>query len=415
MNPLFFAGLFAAIVALIMAVLTVPLVTRVATAFRAVDYPGGRRLHGAAIPRMGGIAIAVGIAAGAGLPSLWFWSEWGTGVTRLELMALIIGTGLVFLVGLSDDLLGLSPIQRFGCQVVAAVGVVYAGWSFDTFYVPLMGEVGLGLWGPLVTVVWIVGVTNAINLLDGLDGLAGGVAAIIAGSILVFSWIQGNALSVILMAAIVGASVGFLRHNWALARIYMGDCGSLSLGFLLAVMSLHGSIKGATTVAILVPILALGLPVIDTLLVMAVRFVEQPQGSFVRRFVRMFRADRNHLHHLLAHAAPSRKPIVVWIYAVVASFCGMALIVALSRSATLGIALILVEVIVVLLLRNLGIRREVQALSLEQRQQVRAGFFGVGNEGLGVRNTMGSVLEEAGFGRVRPSGVETRAQRADWQ
>ncbi|HEX9255920.1 MAG TPA: MraY family glycosyltransferase, partial [Candidatus Angelobacter sp.] len=226
-------------------------------------------------------------------------------------------------------------------------------------------------WGGLVAVVWIVGVTNAINLLDGLDGLAGGVAAIIAASLLIFAWIQGNALTVLLMFAIVGACLGFLRHNWAPAKVYMGDSGSLTLGFLLAVMSLRASMKGAATVAILVPILALGLPVIDTLMVMAVRFVEKPQGSLVRRFARMFQADRNHVHHLMARAAPGRKQIVVVIYGVAACFCAMALVVAVGRSAALGTALVVVEVLVVFLMRNLGVRGHARVLSLQQRQQVR--------------------------------------------
>src|SRR5207247_5090168 len=169
------------------------------------------------------------------------------------------GTALVFLIGLADDVIGLSCIQRFLVQVLAAVGVVYAGWSFGRLYLPLWGEVELGLWGGLVTVIWIVGVTNAINLLDGLEGLAGGVAAIIAARLLIFAWIQGNALTVFLMSAIVGACLGFLRHSWAPAKIYMGDSGSLTLGCLLAVMSLRASMKGAATVAILVPIIALGL------------------------------------------------------------------------------------------------------------------------------------------------------------
>ena len=127
---------------------------------------------------------------------------------------------------------------------------------------------------------------------------------------------------------------------------------------------------------ILVPILALGLPVIDTLLVMAVRFLEKPQGSLLRRFVRMFQADRNHVHHLMARAAPGRKQIVLVIYSVAACFCAMALVVAVSRSAALGTALVVVEVMVVFLMRNLGVRREARALSLKQRHQVREGFFG---------------------------------------
>jgi UDP-GlcNAc:undecaprenyl-phosphate GlcNAc-1-phosphate transferase len=173
------------------------------------------------------------------------------------------------------------------------------------------------------------------------------------------------------MSAIVGACLGFLRHNWAPAKIFMGDSGSLTLGFLLATMSLYSSIKGAATVAILVPILALGLPVIDTLLVMAVRFVEKPQGSTVRRFSRMFQADRNHLHHVMTRAAPGRKRIVLVIYLVAACFCAMALLVAVSRSASLGVALVFIEVAVVLFMRNLKLRPKTRDLSLNQRRQVR--------------------------------------------
>src|SRR6059036_3589455 len=348
--------LLGAIAAAVTASLVFPLVNRIAMAVRAVDYPGGRRLQREAIPRMGGIAIAAGIAVGAFLPSLMIWHRWVERATSVQSSFLVLGTVLVFLIGLADDVIGLSCIQRFLVQVLAASGVVYGGWSFGHLYLPLWGEVDLTLWGSLVTVVWIVGVTNAINLLDGLDGLAGGVAAIIATSLLIFAWIQGNALTVLLMFAIVGACLGFLRHNWAPAKVYMGDSGSLTLGFLLAVMSLRASMKGAATIAILVPILALGLPVIDTLMVMAVRFVEKPQGSHVRRFARMFQADRNHLHHLMVRAAPQRKQIVLVIFFVAACFCAMAAVVSVSRSAELGTALVVVEVLVVFLMRNLGVR-----------------------------------------------------------
>src|SRR5437867_11827079 len=375
MNELFLAGMLGALVAATTASLVFPLVNRVAMAVRAMDYPGGRRLQREAIPRIGGIAIAAGIGAGAALPSLMLWQQWVERATSRQSSFLVLGTVLVFLIGLADDVIGLSCFQRFLIQVVAAGGAVYAGWSFGRLYIPLWGEVELGIWGGLVAVVWIVGVTNAINLLDGLDGLAGGVAAIIATSLLIFAWIQGNALTVVLMSAIVGACLGFLRYNWAPAKIYMGDSGSLTLGFLLAVMRLRASMKGAAAVAILVPILALGLPVIDTLLVMAVRFLEKPQGPLLRRFGRMFQADRNHIHHLMARTAPGRKKIVLVIYLVAACFCAMALLVAVSRSAALGSALVGVEVLVVLLMRNLGVRRKARLLSLQQRQQVREAFM----------------------------------------
>ena len=367
--------LLGVLAAAVTASLVFPLVNRIAMAVRAVDYPGGRRLQREAIPRMGGIAIAAGIAVGAFLPSLMIWHRWVERATSVQSSFLFIGTALVFVIGLADDIIGLSCIQRFLVQLVAAAGVVYGGWSFGHLYVPPWGEVDLGLWGGPVTMVWIVGVTNAINLLDGLDGLAGGVAAIIATSLLIFAWIQENALTVVLMSAIVGACLGFLRYNWAPAKIYMGDSGSLTLGFLLAVMSLRASMKGAAAVAILVPILALGLPVIDTLLVMAVRFLEKPQGPLLRRFARVFQADRNHIHHLMARTAPGRKKIVLVIYLVAACFCAMALVVAVSRSAALGTALVVVEVLVVLLMRNLGVRRKARLLSLQQRQQVREAFM----------------------------------------
>ncbi|PYS05840.1 MAG: hypothetical protein DMG17_33525 [Acidobacteria bacterium] len=256
MIELFLPVLLGALAAAVTASLVFPLVNRIAMAVRAVDYPGGRRLQREAIPRMGGIAIAAGIAVGAFLPSLMIWQRWVERATSVQSSFLFIGTALVFVIGVADDIVGLSCIQRFLVQVMAAAGVVYGGWSFGLLYVPLWGEVGLGLWGGLVTVVWIVGVTNAINLLDGLDGLAGGVAAIIATSLLIFAWIQENALTVVLMSAIVGACLGFLRYNWAPAKIYMGDSGSLTLGFLLAVMSLRASMKGAAAVAILVALCA---------------------------------------------------------------------------------------------------------------------------------------------------------------
>ena len=369
MNPLLLSGLLGATIAGLTVIMAFPWVVRIALAVRSVDYPGGRRSHKEAIPRMGGIAIGAGIAAGAILPALLMWKQWGPTVTPWDMLALLMGAGLVFLAGLIEDGIGLAPTYRILVQLVAASGVVYAGWSFGNIHIPVLGEVHLGLMSGLVTVAWIVCVTNAVNLLDGLDGLAGGVTAIIATSLLVFAYIQSNILMVMVTSAIVGACIGFLRHNWSPARIYMGDSGSLTLGFLMAVMSLHAAVKEATTVAILVPLLALGLPVIDALLVMAVRFIERPHGSHVRRVARMFKADRNHLHHVLSRAVAERKHIVPAIYFVAACFCGMALVVAISRSEALGVALVLVEVVVIFLMRSLGRRREARQNTAEDTER----------------------------------------------
>jgi UDP-GlcNAc:undecaprenyl-phosphate/decaprenyl-phosphate GlcNAc-1-phosphate transferase len=356
--------------------LLVPAVTRLALSLRAVDLPGERRHQAGAVPRLGGVAIAAGLGVAAGVAAVARWSDWGGHIPRAELAALALGTALVFLVGVVDDLTGVSPAKKLLFELVAAWLLVRVGWSFSVLRLPGLGQVELGLAGWLVSLLWIVGVTNAINLIDGLDGLAGGVVTIISTSLLVYAALQGNPGSVILMAATAGACLGFLRHNWEPARIFMGDSGSLTLGFLLAAVSVHSSLKAPAAVAILVPILALGVPVMDTLLVMVVRFLDRPQGPLTGRFLRMFYADRNHLHHLLAHFGSRRSRIVGAIYAVVLCFCSLALVVAAKGELALGITLVAVEFVVILGMRQLGLAMEARRLAQQQRADVKAAVLG---------------------------------------
>ncbi|MGH7336348.1 MAG: MraY family glycosyltransferase, partial [Myxococcota bacterium] len=290
------------------------------------------------IPRLGGVAVALGVGTACALSFVMRWDRWVDVVPRDELLALALGTALVFLLGLADDLVGVTPGQKLLVQLLAAWLVVAVGWSFASLRLPVVGLVELGPWGPLLSLLWIVGVTNAMNLIDGLDGLAGGIAAIVAASLLAYSLVQGNQGTSILFAGVFGASVGFLRHNWEPARIFLGDSGSLTLGFLFGAMTAHSSIKAPAAVAILVPILALGLPVIDTLLVMTLRFVEGSGRPLAGRVARVMRADRNHLHHLLEHAVRRRSRLVVALYAVVGLFCAGALAVALGGGLTLGVS-----------------------------------------------------------------------------
>jgi UDP-GlcNAc:undecaprenyl-phosphate GlcNAc-1-phosphate transferase len=207
---------------------------------------------------------------------------------------------------------------------------------------------------PLLTAVWVIVITNAVNLIDGLDGLAGGVVAIISLSMLGYATLQGSPGTIVLMAATAGACIGFLRHNWEPARIFMGDSGALTLGFLLAAMSVHSALKAPAALAIVVPILALGLPVMDTLLVMAVRFIQDPRARLLRRFLGMFHADREHLHHLLGHFGARRAHVVGLLYSVVLAFCGMALLVAVTGWTNLGVLLLILEFGVVFGMRQLG-------------------------------------------------------------
>lgn len=366
--------LLSAVVALVSGVTTsvlVPPLARLALAARAVDRAESHKVEVRTLPRIGGVAMAVGIALACGAGLVVRWEAWSRVIPRDELLALACGTLLVFVVGLVDDLVGVGPLQKFLVQFLAAWLIVRVGWTFHVLRLPLVGEVDLGIWGGVVSVLWVVGVTNAINLLDGLDGLAGGVAAIIATSLFAYALYQDNQGTAILFAAVGGACFGFLWHNWEPARVFLGDAGSLTLGFLFGSLALHSSIKAPAAVAILVPILALGLPVIDTLLVMAVRFAEGDGRPLAGRFVRMFRADRSHLHHALENLVRRRRRIVVVLYATVLLFCAGALAVALSGQGGLGLALLGVEVLVVLVIRRLGFAAEARQLSLEQRAEMR--------------------------------------------
>lgn len=365
--------LLAAVTASVAAVVTntsVPLVRKLALAVEALDHPGERKQHETPVPRLGGVAIAAGLAVGGGGAVLSQWVPLSAEITRTAAVALALATAMVFLVGLVDDLVGVSAWKKLLVEVAAATLLVETGWAVPAISIPGGGYVELGMLGPVVAVLWLVGVTNAVNLLDGLDGLAGGVVAIMAASLLVYSLLLGNRGTVFLMAAIVGACAGFLRHNWEPARIFMGDSGSLTLGFLLAAMSLHSSIKAPAAVAILVPLLVLGLPVIDTLLVMVMRFLDRPKGPVTGRFLRMFHADRNHLHHLMLHYGGSRRRVVLGIYSTVLAFCCLAILVAVTRNRVLGVALLPVELAAIAGMRSFGLRSQAQKISRHHRDEI---------------------------------------------
>ncbi len=350
----------------------VPLVTRIAVAIEALDQPGERKLQTLPVPRLGGVAIVGGLAAAGGGAVLTQWVPLSAEISRSAAVALALATGTVFLLGVIDDVVGVSTWKKFVVEIAAAILVVKMGWRVDALSVPGMGSVELGMFAELVGVLWIVGVTNAINLLDGLDGLAGGVVAIVASSLLVYSVLLGNRGTIFLMAAVVGACLGFLRHNWEPARIFMGDSGSLTLGFLLAAMSLHSSIKAPAAVAILVPVLVLGVPVIDTVLVMLMRFLDRPKGPLTGRFLRMFHADRNHLHHLMLHLGTGGRSVVLGIYTTVLAFCGLAIVVALTQNPFLGAILLPLELAVIAFMRHFGLRAGAQEIARQLRQELPA-------------------------------------------
>ncbi len=251
------------LVALAVVLVLTPAVGRVARVLGVVDEPGEqRRMHLRAVPRLGGLAIFLGIF----IPALAF----------LELTpayrGILLGAAVATAVGMADDFRGLPWWVKLGGQIASALIAVYFGVTIEHFSFPLLGIHELPEWLSVVaTVVWIVGMMNVINLLDGMDGLAAGISAIAGGTFAVLALSLGRPEAAVLSAIVAGACLGFLRHNFYPARIFMGDSGSHLLGFILAAVAIQGALKTAATVALLFPLLILAVPILDTSFVIAKR------------------------------------------------------------------------------------------------------------------------------------------------
>lgn len=355
--------LLTGLAACLVTILVTPAAIRLAFRMRAIDIPGGRKRHERSTPRLGGVAIVAGIVVVLGPALALFVPQGGRSWSAEEIAGFTLAAALIFGVGLADDIVGLRAGQKLAAQVVAASIVVSMGWQFNTMRLPVEGSFQLGVLAPVLSLLWIVGVTNAINFMDGLDGLAAGLVAIIGGSLLVLSVLQGSPETIVATSCIVGACLGFLRHNWCPAKIYMGDSGSLVLGFLLATISLRASpsVKASAALAILVPVLALGLPVFDTLLVMWYRFLRGHRT--LNRIAQLFHADRAHLHHLLLDGKTERRRVMVTLFGMAVVFCAMALLVAANASWQMGVGFLVVEFVAVVLVRRIGLTAEARRVA----------------------------------------------------
>jgi UDP-GlcNAc:undecaprenyl-phosphate GlcNAc-1-phosphate transferase len=287
-----------ALVALVVVILLTPAVGGMARLLGAVDVPGGRRLNRSPVPRLGGLALFLGIFVPA-LAFLHFGRE-----TR----GLVLGAAVAVTVGAVDDFRGLRWFEKLGGQVLAASIPVYFGVWVDRFTFPIVGIQSLPSWvGMPLTVLWIVAIMNMVNFLDGLDGLAAGVSAIAGATFAVIALSLDKPDAAILSAIVFGASLGFLRHNFYPARIFMGDSGALLLGYTLAAVSVQGLLKTAATVALFFPLLVLAVPIVDTTFVVARR---------LKHGQRVFEADQAHLHHRFIRRGFSqrRAAATIWIW-----------------------------------------------------------------------------------------------------
>jgi len=341
---MFLVGFASLIVAMGVTWMVTPVLIHAARRFGAVDRPGGRKTHDTPTPRIGGVAVFAGFVAGmafaAQMTGLLFHIPQGVYWRGLMFAA----TGL-FLVGLIDDLWRLSFRWKFAAQIIAAVYVWQAGFRIDIISHPLGGDLDLGMLSLPLTVLWIVGITNAVNLIDGLDGLATGIALIITLTVGVIAF-DRNLLGVTAASVtLAGALAGFLRYNFNPARIFLGDSGSLFLGFVLAVTSVRGSQKGTTAVAILVPLLVLGLPLMDTGFAVLRRTLrigtrgmrtDNALRYVAQNYQHVFLPDRGHIHHRLLDLGLSHRNAVLVLYAVGSAFALAAFVLVLVKSLWLA-------------------------------------------------------------------------------
>ncbi len=327
-----FIYLAALVIATGTAALVTPRVREFAQRVGVLAHPGERHMHATPTPRIGGLAVYFGFAfalfatVGFALKATKFYHEAGD---IHDLLGMLFGGTLIMLVGIWDDIMEMAPKRKFIAQiVVAGISMIY-GFVIPGFEVPFTHQyvnVPLALGIPL-TLLWYVGMMNAINFLDGLDGLLTGVTAISGVFLFTIALLHGHTVAALVLCALVGGAVGFLPYNFNPAKIFLGDTGSLFIGYVFATVSIIITAKVAVTVSLLVPLVALALPIVDT----AAAIVRRTRAG-----KRITDADRGHFHHVLVlRFGLNVRQAVLLIYAVclVLGILALALSGGIARSA----------------------------------------------------------------------------------
>ena len=364
-------AIVAFILACLIAVLLTPVIRRFALARRLFDdHMAARKVHGRPIPRLGGVAIVAGFYAP--LMALMWWSS-GVGQTfysiGLRAKAFLLGGVVIVLLGLYDDLRGAGAGKKFLVQFLVAIALYSVGFHIEWISLPMIGSLALGHFSIVFTVLWIVGVINALNLIDGLDGLAAGVAFFAVLTTFIIAANHGDPIMMLFMGALAGALLGFLVYNFNPASIFMGDSGSMFLGYVLAVGSIETSQKATTTVAILVPIMALGLPITDTLLAMVRRGLQHKP---------LFSADRAHIHHRLLDMGMSHRRAVLVLYGASALLCTIALILTFASNLQSALILLATLGLVIAAIRFLGYGRKLSAVAEKLGPEINSQLIRLG-------------------------------------
>ena len=296
--------------AALVAMFLVPIVSRLAKRFRLVDAPGPRKVHKIPIPRIGGVVFVVSTLALV-LPVFFLDNDIGRSFreVRTQFIVLLVAASFVFTVGFIDDLRSVRGYVKLLCLIGASLAICASGATLNSISVGTSFELETGWAAWPLAVFWIVMITVCVNLVDGLDGLAAGIAAIVCGTIVILALWSNQIAMAVLMLALLGSVTGFLFFNFHPAKIFMGDGGSMFLGFLIGAGSLVCQTKTSTLVGLALPFLVLGVPIIDTGLAVIRRIIERRSA---------FAADRSHLHHRLLDLGLRQRTVAIVVYAVTA-------------------------------------------------------------------------------------------------
>lgn len=316
-----------------------PFLIRWADRNQLMDLPDARKIHRKPIARIGGIAIFTATMLSI-IPLLCLNNGIGQAFRGIwvKVVCMLAASSLMFAVGLLDDLKGLRVKTKLSAQILAALVVCCAGIHIDKLAIKDFIVIDLGLLSIPFTLCWIIGVTNAVNLIDGLDGLAGGICAIACGAMACLSVIQGNLILATIMLAMFGGLTGFLLFNFHPAKIFMGDGGSLFLGFTIATASVLTTAKSEALVGFGLPVLVLGIPIFDTLL------------SILRRFLSrrgILSPDRGHFHHLLLDKGFKQHHVAIIAYMITLAGSGVGFLMLVTHRAT-SLAVFLVGLTILL-------------------------------------------------------------------
>jgi len=353
------------LIALIGTVACVPLSIRLAERLDAIDYPDGRRVNTKPTPRLGGVAVFLGLAAALGFVVVvnWLFPDLLDirGLNK-EINYLGVGVALfvMFITGFFDDIFQIRPFVKLLGQITAAIIACASGVLFSHFLNPFgPGVLDIGWAAYPFTIFYLVAFANIINLIDGLDGLASGVVAICATALCVLSFSRGGSDAAIVATALVGICVGFLFFNFYPAKVFLGDSGALVLGFGLGLVSLFGVVRATALVSLLIPVVIAGIPVIDTF------------TSIIRRARSgkpITGADKDHVHHRFINLGFSQRTTVLIIYGLSIILSILAILIAQSHSPQRIVYIIILIVIVAFFIWRLGLFSSVLTHHYERRK-----------------------------------------------